>query len=391
MRVCARCVMDSSDPQIVFDEQGICNHCTRYYEMVKQHVFTGSEGRAKFEAQIATIKQAGKGKEYDCVIGISGGADSTYNAVLAKEAGLRPLAVHLDNGWDAELAVCNIERTLKHLGIELHTHVIDWDEFRDLQLAYLRSGCVNIETLTDHAIWACLYHEAAKRDIKYICSGTNIVTEGILPVAWGYDNKDLVNILDIHKRFGSGIKLKTFPMLTFAQYTKYTMMKGIQYVSLLNYVTYRKKDIKPYLFREFGWKDYPGKHGESMFTYFYQSYMLPRRLHFGGMPVDKRKAHLSCLVCAGEMTRREALAELEKPLYKTENDARLALEYVAKKLNITPFELGVYIDMPVVPNTAYKTDENYNRAVKVVGRGKLVNFVGRNSLVKVAASILRRG
>jgi N-acetyl sugar amidotransferase len=348
-QICARCVMDTSDPCIKFDKNGVCNHCTRHEELIKKYVLAGQEAERKLNAIAARIRKQGRNKEYDSVLGVSGGADSTYTAYIAKKLGLRPLAVHLDNGWNAELAVCNIERTLKRLGIDLYTHVIDWDEFRDLQLSYLKSGVINIEALTDHAIWAILYRVAAERGIKYILLGTNVITEGILPTSWGYDNKDSVNIRDIHRRYGT-MKLQTFPILTMPRFLYYHYVKGIRTVSLLNYVPYIKKEIKPFLHDELGWKDYSGKHGESIFTYFYQSYILPRRLK-----VDKRRAHLSCLVCAGEITREEALKELEKPLY-TDQELREMKEYVSKKMNVTEEEFENYMALPVRSHSDFKTD-----------------------------------
>lgn len=347
--ICTRCVMDTTDPEIKFDEKGVCNHCTIHKELIKEYVLTGEEAERKLNAIIAKIKKQGRNKEYDCVLGVSGGADSTYNAYIAKKLGLRPLAVHLDNGWNAELAVCNIERTLKGLGIDLYTYVIDWDEFRDLQLSYLESGVINIEVLTDHAIWAILYKVADERGIKYILLGTNVVTEGILPTSWGYDNKDSVNIRDIHRRYGT-IKLRTFPILTVPRFLYYHYIKGIRAVPLLDYVSYIKKEVKPFLKDELGWKEYSGKHGESTFTYFYQSYILPRRLK-----VDKRRAHLSCLVCAGEITREEALKELEKPLY-TDQELREMKEYVIKKMNLTEEEFENYMNLPVRSYSDFKTD-----------------------------------
>jgi N-acetyl sugar amidotransferase len=341
--------MDTSDPTIRFDENGICNHCKMYYEMIKTNVFTGKEAEQRLNTIVDKIKNEGRNREYDCVIGVSGGADSTYNAYIAKKLGLRPLAVHLDNGWNAELAVCNIERTLKKLGIDLYTYVIDWDEFRDLQLSYLKSGVINIEVLTDHAIWAILYRVADERDIKYILLGTNYVTEGILPQSWGYGSMDLVNIKDIHRRFGK-VKLKTFPTLSTPRLLYYQYVKGIRVVSFLNYVSYIKKDVKPFLSEELGWKDYSGKHGESTFTYFYQSYILPRRLK-----VDKRRAHLSCLVSSGETTREEALKELQNPLFN-EQELRENREYVIKKLGLTEEEFEDYMNLPVRSHLDFKTD-----------------------------------
>jgi hypothetical protein len=257
-----------------------------------------------------------------------------------------------------------VERTLKNLGIDLYTYVIDWDEFRDLQLSYLKSGVINIEVLTDHAILATLYRVANERGIQYILGGTNLLTEGILPQSWGYDNRDLVNIKSIHKEYGT-VKLKTFPTMSTHRFLYYEFVKRIRWLSLLNYVPYVKKDIKPFLAQELGWKDYSGKHGESTLTYFYQSYILPRRLK-----VDKRRAHLSCLVCSGEITRTEALKELDKPLY-TEQELRENREYFIKKLGITEKAFEDYMNLLVRSHLDFKTD-----------RRNLVRFLGLLDIVK---------
>jgi N-acetyl sugar amidotransferase len=382
--------MDTSDPDISFDANGVCNHCRRYDTLVKQHVLTGDDAERSLNAIVERIKRDGLNKEYDCIIGVSGGADSTYNAYIAKKLGLRPLAVHLDNGWNAELAVCNIERTLTNLGIDLDTYVIDWDEFRDLQLSYLKSGIINIEALTDHAIWAILYRVAGDMGIKHILLGTNLVTEGILPQSWGYDNKDSVNIRDIHRRYGT-VRLKTFPILTMPRFLYYHYVKGIRAASFLNYVSYVKRDVKPFLNEELGWKDYSGKHGESMFTYFYQSYILPRRLR-----VDKRRAHLSCLVCAGEIARQEALQELKKPLF-AEDELRENREYVIKKLGLTEEQFESYMDLPVRSHLDFRTEPiNLTRVSRVLSIATLPVRCGRRILnlarkpVEVASGRVRK-
>ena len=348
-QICTRCIMDTSDPDIRFDENGECNHCRTYDELIKAYTFTGEEAQRRLSAIVDKIKKNGRNKECDCVIGVSGGVDSTYNAYIAKKLGLRPLAVHLDNGWNSELANYNIERTLKGLDIDLYTYVIDWDEFRDLQLSYFKSGVINIEVLTDHAIRATLYKVANEKGIKYILSGVNFATEAILPMSWGYSNFDVVNIKDIHRRFGK-VKLKAFPTLSMAKFLYYQYAKGIRPVFLLDYVSYEKKEAKPFLQKELDWKDYSGKHGESTFTYFYQSYILPRRLK-----VDKRRAHLSCLICSGEITREEALKELQKPLF-TEQELRENREYTIKKLGLTEKEFENYMDLPVRSHLDFKTN-----------------------------------
>ncbi len=249
-RICTRCVMDTTDPEIKFDENGVCNHCKRYEELVRLKLLTGEEREKRLKEIVGKIKRYGKNKKYDCIIGVSGGVDSSYVAYIAKKLGLRPLAVHLDNGWDTELAISNIEKILKKLDIDLYTYVVDWEEFRDLQLAYFKASVVDIEVVTDHAIIAALYDIADKRKIKYILSGSNIVTEGIMPNSWGYNKNDLRNLKDIYKRYGT-VKLKTYPTMGLFKWLYYRFIKGIQTIPLLNYMDYNKKKAKKLLISEF--------------------------------------------------------------------------------------------------------------------------------------------
>ena len=258
----------------------------------------------------AGLKSDGRGKRYDCLIGLSGGVDSTYVAWLAKQHGLRPLAVHLDNGWDSELAVKNVENIITRCGFDLFSLVIDWEEFRDIQLAYLYASVVDIEVVSDHAIFASMYKLAKEHNTGYILSGTNIVTEFIMPPSWLYDKMDYSNLKDIHYRFGKK-KLNTYPYFDFRKHVYYNSVLGLSPISILNNVPYNKKEVKEIIQKELGWRDYGGKHYESQFTKFYQAYILPEKFH-----IDKRKAHLSTLICSGQMTRTEALQELEKPLYE---------------------------------------------------------------------------
>ena len=240
---------------------------------------------------------------------MSGGVDSTTVAYTAKKLGLRPLAVHFDNGWDSELAVDNIKKTLDVLGIELFTHVVDWDEFRDLQLAFLKASVPNAEIPSDHGITATLFHAARRFNARFILSGSNLATEGIMPLAWGHYNQDLRHIEAIHRRFAA-VPLQTFPRLSIPDYLRDVFVRKIRQIPFLNYVDYRKDVSKDLLGRELGWRDYGGKHYESIWTRFFQGYYLPTKFGF-----DKRKAHFSSLVCSGAMTRDEALAALEQPIY----------------------------------------------------------------------------
>lgn len=349
-QICARCVMDTSDPEIQFDGNAVCNHCRRYETLIEEHVFTGEEGRGKLALIVDQIKKDGKGKEYDSVLGLSGGSDSTYVAYLARQLGLTPYLTALDNGYDAEVTKRNVQKIARYLNTELHVYTIDPDEFRDLQLAYLKSGVLNIEVLSDHAILAVLYETAAKLGVKYVLSGQNIVTEGILAASWGHDNRDLVNILDIYRKHGSGRKLKTFPQLSVAGFLYYYYFKKIRFVTPLNYVPYVQTDAKALFAREFGYEDYGAKHAESIFTRFYQFYMLPTRLH-----VDKRRAHLSCLVMSGQMSREDALRELEKPPYEKER-LQEDKQFVLRRLGLSEDQFESFLSQPIRSHLEYRTD-----------------------------------
>jgi N-acetyl sugar amidotransferase len=337
-RICTRCLMDTSDPDIRFDEQDICNHCHDYERLVEQRVMKGDAGRRYLEGLVARIKREGQGKPYDCIMGVSGGVDSTYVAYVAKrEFGLRPLAVHMDNGWDSELAVRNIEETLKRLDIDLYTKVLNWEEFKDLQLAFLKASTPDSEIPSDHAIWAVIGEMADKLKVRYILSGFNVRTETHLPRAWSQGHFDWRYIQAVHARFGKR-KLATFPHQDLLTY--YRRLLVLRRVDILNYLDYNKQDAMQFLERELGWKYYGGKHHESIYTRFYQGYILPVRFGY-----DKRRSHLSSQICSGEITREQALAELEKPTYApaTQEEDR---EYVAKKLGITDAEFDAIMNLP---------------------------------------------
>ena len=326
-RVCTRCVMDTSDADIGFDAAGVCHHCHVYDASVRAHVRTGDAAKAARDELVAEIKREGAGKRYDCIIGISGGVDSTYVAyAVRKLLGLRPLAVHLDNGWDSELAVKNIEHVLTKLEIELVTEVLDWDEFRDLQLAFLRASTPDSEIPTDHAIVSVLYQQARRHKVRYIIGGCNVRTESHLPPSWSRGHSDWRYIRSLQKAFG------TRPLATFPHRGMFDLVRdarSIRWIDILNDLDYRKVDALRLLGDELGWQYYGGKHYESIYTRFYQGYILPRKFGF-----DKRKMHLSSLVCSGEVTRDAALAELTKPPYPEELQAS-DREYVVKKLGIT--------------------------------------------------------
>lgn len=331
--------MDTSDPEIVFDENGICNHCTSCIQAIREHVFSGVEANRKLHQLVEVMKRAGKGKPYDCLIGVSGGVDSTYLAMKVKEFGLRPLALHLDNGWDSELAVSNIEKTLRKLNIDLHTCVINWKEFRNLQVAFLRASTPDSEIPTDHAIVASLYETANKYNIKYIISGINFSTEGILPAAWSHGHYDWKYIHSINSQFGAA-PLETYPHYSFIQFLKYIFIKKIKVVFPLNYMEYNKEAVVSLLESELGWRNYSGKHYESKYTRFFQAYILPTKFGF-----DKRRAHLSTLICSQQLSREEALRLVQEPLYD-KNELVADTEFVEKKLNLSTSEFQNIITAP---------------------------------------------
>jgi N-acetyl sugar amidotransferase len=349
-RQCSLTVMDNiADPDIRFDDKGVCNYYYEYQQAARQDVHIGEAGKAKLEQLVATIKNAGRGKQYDCLIGLSGGVDSSYVAYLVKQLGLRPLAVHLDNGWNSELAVKNIENIISKLNIDLYTLVINWEEFKDIQLAYLRASVVDIEVVSDHAIFATMYKLAKEKKIGHIISGTNVVTEHIMPPSWLYKKMDYANLKDIHSKYGTR-KLDTYPTFDFKKYVYYSAVLKLTPVSILNYIEYNKKQVKEKIISELDWRDYGGKHYESIFTKFYQAHILPYKFK-----IDKRKAHLSTLICSGQMMKEEALEELKKPLYD-EKELSQDKEYVLKKLGLTESEFEAIMKSEVRKHEDFSTD-----------------------------------
>jgi N-acetyl sugar amidotransferase len=335
--LCTRCVMDTTDPNIEFDSKGVCNHCHSYDEIVRKHVFSGDDGRQKLEPILEAIKKDGASQKYDCVVGVSGGVDSTYVAYQVKRFGLRPLAVHLDNGWDSELAVKNIENTLTKLDIELYTYVIDWTEFRDIQLSFLKASTPDAEIPSDHAIVASVFHVAKKLGVKHTIWGENYRTETHLPLDWSRGHRDWKYIKSVHKEFGH-VPFKTFPHLSLRNLAR--GHGSTKKLDILNYLDYVKKDAMEVLKKELDWKYYGGKHYESIYTRFYQGYILPRKFGF-----DKRKSHLSSLICSGEISREQGLKELEHETYPADLQEQ-DREYVIKKLGLTEDEFEAIMNLP---------------------------------------------
>lgn len=353
-RMCTRTVMDTTDPEITFDADGVCNHWHEYQQLVRTRLPSADRAEAELARTVALVKARARGRQYDCILGLSGGTDSSYLAHLARSLGLRPLVVHFDNGWNSELAVNNIERLVTCLGLDLHTFVMDWPEFRDLQRAYFKASVLDLEVPTDHMIFGALYKIAAENGIQFILSGNNVVTEAILPRAWYYPKFDMANLRDIHRQFGT-VPLRKLPALGLREMIYYNGFRGITDLKLLDLISYNKAEAKALLMKEYGWRDYGGKHYESVFTRFYQGHILPRK--FG---IDKRKAHLSNLICSGQLTRQEALAELENPPY----DPHLQDEdkqYVAKKLGFTVGEFEKILQLPKRSHREFASDADSRR------------------------------
>jgi len=320
-RICSRCVMDTTDPNITFDSHGQCNHC-------KKAEPRGDQKKRALERLLADIQREGLGRRYDCIAGVSGGVDSSNAVYHAKKLGLRPLAVHVDNGWNTEASTRNVRQLIDRLGLDLYTHTLDWGEFRDLQLSFLKASTPDAEIPTDHAIQAVLYQVAAREGVRYIIAGTNYNTESILPEAWSHGHSDWMYIKSVHRLFGSRT-LKAFPHYTLVQYLDYKFRRRIRWINFLDYLDYVRADAVRELTDELGLHEYGGKHRESLYTKFLQGYILPEKFGF-----DKRRAHLSSLICAGQIDREQALAELRRPAYDP-SEVEADMEYVIAKLGIT--------------------------------------------------------
>ena len=350
-QLCTRCMMDTTDQDIVFNAEGVCSHCRRWESLRPRFTFTTEESRTRLTALAEQVRRGRGSGKYDSIIGLSGGIDSSYVAYLAAKLGLKPLAVHFDNGWNSEIAVSNIQKIVQKLGFDLYTYVIDWEEFRDLQRAFFKASVIDIEMLSDHAIFASMFRIARENRIKYVLSGTNFLTEHTMPASWYWRKQDVTNLRSIHAAYGEG-SIKTFPTLTTLRFQAAKKFGfGQQYVELLNSMPYRRADALETLKREFDWKYYGGKHYESAFTKFYQAYVLP--VKFG---IDKRRAHYSDLIHNGEMTRAEALTALERPLYAPV-ELTTDKAYVLKKLGFSAMQFEAIMAQPPRPHLDFKSDQ----------------------------------
>lgn len=348
---CIRCVMDTTDLEIVFDNDGYCNHCVEFLEKRAAYKYQGKKSEDALERLVRQIKIAGRGKKYDCIVGVSGGMDSSYTAYIAKQKGLRILAVHLDNGWNSEEAVQNIKYVTRRLEIDYESYVLDWEEFRELQIAFLKASIPEADTPTDVAIVAALHYYAGKYGVKYIISGGNIATEGILPASWHYNAKDTKYFNYIQKTFGRR-KARTFPTFGFQKEMYYKLLKRTNIIYLLNYVFYNKENATETLKEKLDWKVVGGKHHESIYTNFIQTYYLYEK--FG---IDYRRATFSSQICSGDMERGEALEQLKIKPYEPANIENVK-NYVAKKLQITLEELDEILRLPPKWYWDYPNDKN---------------------------------
>lgn len=370
-QTCSRCVMDTTDPEISFDYKGVCNHCHEFDEVTAKRWFPNDEGKKKLDIVFNKVRQEGRNQDYDCIVGLSGGVDSSYLALVLKDYGLRPLVVHVDAGWNSELAVYNIEQIVKYCGYDLHTHVMDWQEIKDLQLAYLKAGVANQDVAQDHAFFASLYHFAVRNNIKYVINGGNIATESVFPRSWHHAAMDAINLKAIYKRFGKR-KLTHYKTISFFKYFfYYPFIKGMEVIRPLNFMPYHKCEALEVLKDKVGYKEYGRKHGESRFTKFFQNYYLPTKFN-----MDKRRPHFSSQILSGELTREQALKELQKPLYD-EVELREDKAYIAKKLGITVDKLDKLVEDKGHDYTEYTNwDSRYKLMLKV--KALVQNILGRN-------------
>lgn len=362
-QICCNCVMDTTDTAIVFDKNGICDHCNTFFSKTLPTWHTDERGSAELELMVMEIKKEGEGKDFDCIIGMSGGIDSSYLTYIAKEKlGLRPLVFHVDAGWNSQMAVNNIERLVDGLGLDLYTEVIDWEEMKDLQKAFFKSGVSHIDSPQDNAFFATMYKFAVQYDVKYILTGGNLSTECIRnPVEWMYYQSDSRQIMDIHEKFGER-PLKNYPITSILWHKIWLpYVKGIKTVRPLNCVPYVKQDAMKLLMDRFGWQPYPQKHFESRFTRFYESYWLTKRFGY-----DVRRVQYSSLIVTGQMTRDQALEMLKQSPYDVTTIDQ-EIEFVANKLGISVDELNGYMNLPKKTYRDYKSQRQiYDIGAKVM-------------------------
>ena len=350
-QICTRCIMDTSDPKITFDLEGKCNHCTNAITKLKNIPIHQKNAPEILNNLVAKIKEKGKNKKYDCIIGLSGGVDSTNTALKVKKLGLNPLAIHFDNSWNSELANSNIENICKILEIDLYTYVVNWKEFKDIQLSFIKASTPDWEIPTDHAIYTILSKMASKHGVKYILAGTNEATESILPSSWSYGHSDWKYIKNVHKLFGK-VKIKTFPHYSLYKRLWWMFIKKIEFIPFLDYIEYNKDLAKEQIIKELNWRDYGGKHHESIFTKIYQSYFLPVKFGF-----NKKRAHLSSLIIANQISREQALIEIAKSPYD-ERTISNDIEYFINKFELSNSEFEEIMKAKNTSFNDYPNNEN---------------------------------
>ena len=362
-QICSNCVMDTSDSKIVFDDNGVCDHCNTFYENILPNWHTDERGDKALKEIVKKLKKEGEGKDFDCLMGMSGGIDSSYLLyIMVKKYGLRPLVFHVDAGWNSQIAVNNIERLVDGLGLDLYTEVINWEEMKDLQLAFFKSGVPHIDVPQDHAFFATMYKFASKNNIKNILTGGNYSTECVRnPIEWMYYQSDFIQLRDIYKKHGTG-KLKDYPVSNILWHKIYLpYIKGIKLIKPLDYFPYNKDLAMQELVDKFGYQKYPQKHFESRLTRFYESYWLPKKFGY-----DTRKVQYSSLILTNQMTREDALEKLKHPAYDPKT-IKQDFEYIATKLGISVEGLQSYMDAPNKTYKDYKSQENiYNIGAKVM-------------------------
>lgn len=344
--------MDTSAADITFDVNGVCNYCTEFLDNSGHIVYEDPVlKKARLDQLVSKVKLSGRNKPYDCVVGVSGGVDSSWALVQSVKLGLRPLAVHMDNGWNSELAQNNIANLVRGLGVDLYTHVIDWEEYRKLMQAFFNANVIDVELLYDNAMLAVNYQQANRYNIKFILAGTNQATEGMrMPKEWNWFKQDKLNIQALGKR--GGVRLKTFPAFGFLDWIYFEYVKKIKWTSFLDFLPYIKSDALDTLEHDFGYKRYPFKHYESIFTRFYQGYILPRKFN-----VDKRKLHLSTLVISGQMSRDDALEGLKGIPYPNSRNLEEDIDYFLKKMHWTSHQLEDYLNQPETPHNHYLSEK----------------------------------
>lgn len=363
---CTRCVMDTTASDISFDENGVCNYCSEFLERSSDLLHEDLAAKeVRLNYLVARVRADGRGKPYDCIVGVSGGVDSSWVLAETKRLGLRPLAVHMDNGWNSELAQSNIANLVRTLGVDLHTHVINWEEYRDLMQAFFDADVVDVELLYDNAMMAVNYQQANKYGIKYILSGNNQATEGMrMPPGWNWFKMDKRNIYGLARIFGK-TKIVTFPAVGVVSWFYFEFIRKSKWISFLDYLPYNKLDVLSKLEIDYGYKRYPFKHYESVFTRFYQGYILPKK--FG---IDKRLIHLSTLIISEQMTRDEAIRLLHGIPYPSEQHQENDINYFLKKMGWTRNDLNEYLARPEISHNIYPSEKSLH--VSIIKLGKIL-------------------